>query len=463
MMEHLLGNAHCKSMGIAEVAISPIQKIASTDGMQKFEWKSIVKPGLACFVQDADRNNIYFIQAFDLDKGQRVFDQRVDLKMQYRRRRRHLLTFDGDYGLVCLNFVDDDEADHFSFTMSGIVENKANKTLGEIPNRPGVKDGDSSQNPTPLIHSDLKLNDDDKKKTKKEKKGLWGRLFGSDDKEDPDAFSLKKIQNQIGEEEFEKLKIFLKVARLDVSILDDPKKGPEIYQFYKDQVLKSKVQIEVERQGDYGEIDDILDEDAYSEPELSDNEVDILNEDTYDDEDFPEPPKVTAPKPDASKKGVVSKTTWPPQKVEEKVSMPEAPQINQTKPTSGPVTKFEEKNNKTTRQGGTSGAPPPPPPPAPAPPPPKLSISATTKTGGSVKPNSNSSAAGSGRGDLMSDIRSGGTGLRKTTPKAEKDVKSRTTNTLSDILGGALAKIKEVNIVYGDEPNLDPDSNDSDW
>ena len=66
----------------------------------------------------------------------------------------------------------------------------------------------------------------------------------------------------------------------------------------------------------------------------------------------------------------------------------------------------------------------------------------------------------------MSAIKAGGKGgLKKAPPKVIKDVKSLTDTSLSDLLGGALQKIKNANSIYGDEPNLDNiDSEDgSDW
>ena len=122
-IEKLLEKTHCKSMGIAEVAISNKQDIVTNDSIQTFVWNSQVKPGLICIVQDPAKNNDYFIQAFnlDLDKGHTRFIQPVDLNMKYRRPRRHLITFDGVLGTVCLNFVDDDEADAFASFLSSIL------------------------------------------------------------------------------------------------------------------------------------------------------------------------------------------------------------------------------------------------------------------------------------------------------------------------------------------------------
>ena len=67
----------------------------------------------------------------------------------------------------------------------------------------------------------------------------------------------------------------------------------------------------------------------------------------------------------------------------------------------------------------------------------------------------------------MSAIKAGGKSVLKKAPppKVIKDVKSLTDTSLSDLLGGALQKIKNANSLYGDEPNLDSDSegSGSDW
>ena len=125
-IEKLLEKTHCKSMGIAELAISSKQEIVTNDSIQTFVWNSVVKPGLICLVQDPTKNNDYFIQAFslDLDSGHKRFNQQVDLMMKYRRPRRHLFTFEGVLGVICLNFVDDDEADAFVSTLSRILKPK---------------------------------------------------------------------------------------------------------------------------------------------------------------------------------------------------------------------------------------------------------------------------------------------------------------------------------------------------
>ena len=133
-IESLLGKARCKSMAIAELAISANQDIVTNDDSQTFVWKSVVQPGLVCFVQDPTKNNDYFIQAFNLDKPQKEWSQQVDPKMKYRRRRRHIVTFDGVYGLACLNFVDDDESDSFISSMTKVLGISMDETQGMTRN-----------------------------------------------------------------------------------------------------------------------------------------------------------------------------------------------------------------------------------------------------------------------------------------------------------------------------------------
>ena len=93
LIETLLGDDRkCFSMAIAELAISPIQNISGNANEQTFEWQSVIRPGVVCFIQDFGRNNQYFIHAYDMDKGLKVYEQRLETKLKYKRRRRHILT-----------------------------------------------------------------------------------------------------------------------------------------------------------------------------------------------------------------------------------------------------------------------------------------------------------------------------------------------------------------------------------
>ena len=53
LIQKLLGDDRkCLSIAIAELAISPIQSISTNKNEQTFEWQSVIRPGVLCFIQD---------------------------------------------------------------------------------------------------------------------------------------------------------------------------------------------------------------------------------------------------------------------------------------------------------------------------------------------------------------------------------------------------------------------------
>ena len=112
VIQNILGNGRKSlSMGIAEFAIS--QEIGKN---QILQWKSIVKPGVVCFVYDEVRNG-HYIQVVDMNKSLRAWEQRMDKTMGFQRKERWIITFDSAYGKACINFADIKEADHFANTL----------------------------------------------------------------------------------------------------------------------------------------------------------------------------------------------------------------------------------------------------------------------------------------------------------------------------------------------------------
>ena len=447
MIETLLGDTSCKAMAIAEIAkcsapniitkLIQTGKDSSTKQVHEFEWKSIesIKPGLICFVQE--NNNDYFIRAFNLEKEILVFEQPISLKLEYRRRRRHLITFDVDDEVLCLNFVDDDEADNFATALSKVIKNSK-----PVCNLSMHQDNGNNN----LSNDSVKSNDKDldkkkkKKSQKKKKKSIWGNMFGKKSS-DKKVFSIENLKSQIGEEEFNKVKIFLQVARLDVSLLDDPEKGPVFYQFYKDNVAGKHV-IEEERKEDYGQVE-VEDEDLYDEVVLTDDEhqkggeeegvEDFFGEEYADVEEILEieKPDVTISK--------VKNMKWPPEPV---------------------------KNDLDTSEVKSTTTGPPPPPPPPPPPAPTSLIPTQIPKNRKTAVQNTSQGPGNTREDLMTAIKAGGMGgLKKTPPpKVIKDVKTLDDQSMSNLLSGALQMIKNANSLYGDEPNLDSsEGSDSDW
>ena len=453
LTENLLGDTDCKAMGIAEVAKCTIipkingrvvqAKDSSSKQIQEFDWKSIdfIKPGLICLVQD--NNNDYFIWAFNLEKEMNVFQQPINLKLEYRRRRRHLITFNIEDEILCLNFVDDDEADDFAMALSKVIKNS--KPVCNLQSTP-TSDQDIPKNENGMNKS--KRNDKKKKKKSKneKKKGIWGQMFSKKSNDKNKVFSKENLKNEIGEEELNKVKVFLQVARLDLSLLDDPEKGPQFYQFYKDNVAGKHV-IEEDRKDDYGQVE-VEDEDLYDEVVLSDeeNEIDIdeAGEDDFFGEEYAEVEEVLEEVKSGAPTSKVKNMKWPPE------------------PSKDDLDTIKE---KTAGSGPPPPAPPPPPPPQLVPA--TLSAIPTTKVMKSSAQNAPRKEPGNAREDLMSAIKLGGKGTLKKAqpPKVIKDVQSLDNTSMSDLLSGALQKIKNANSLYGDEPNLDSnsDGSSSDW
>ena len=447
MIETLLGDTSCKAMAIAEVAkcsapnivtkLIQTGKDSSTKQFQEFEWKSIesIKPGLICFV--LENSNDYFIRAFNLEKEILVFEQVISLKLEYRRRRRHLITFDIDDEVLCLNFVDDDEADNFAMALSKVIKN-SKPVCNFLTHQKTELDNPSIES----AKSEDKDNDKKKKKKsqKKKKKSIWGNMFGKKSS-DKKIFSKENLKSQIGEEEFNKVKIFLQVARLDVSLLDDPEKGPEFYQFYKSNVAGKHV-IEEERKEDYGQVE-VEDEDLYDEVVLSDDEHPKGEEEGEEDffgEEYTEVDEILEIEKPNVTNSKVKNMKWPPEPVKDDLDTSEVKSL--------------------------STGPPPPPPPPPPPAPTSLIPTQIPKNRKTAVQNT-SQGPGNTREDLMTAIKAGGMGgLKKTPPpKVIKDVKTLDDQSMSNLLSGALQMIKNANSLYGDEPNLDSysEGSDSDW
>ena len=74
-------------------------------------WKFVVT-GVACFVKDSVRRG-YYIQVFDMDNRQRIWEQELYNEMIYKTPCDWFHTFEGDSAMVGLSFVDNTEAEQF--------------------------------------------------------------------------------------------------------------------------------------------------------------------------------------------------------------------------------------------------------------------------------------------------------------------------------------------------------------
>ena len=95
-------------VGIAELLLS--------SGASKEDWESRVRPGVICLIKDLEKD-LCFIWVISMTQGKVIWKQNVDDKLKSQRRRRWIFVFEGGFRKLMLNFVDDDEADQFSYIL----------------------------------------------------------------------------------------------------------------------------------------------------------------------------------------------------------------------------------------------------------------------------------------------------------------------------------------------------------
>ena len=137
LIHRLMGADHiCLSRGIGQLAISRTYFLserfsssrnpAMTDqsNIQPLkpsleDWKIILKVGVLVISRHRESRE-HFIQAIDMVNGKIVLNHKVDPNTDFKRRRSFIVTFETKLGTFCLNFVDDDEADHFINILSKV-------------------------------------------------------------------------------------------------------------------------------------------------------------------------------------------------------------------------------------------------------------------------------------------------------------------------------------------------------
>jgi len=84
------------------------------------QWQLVVT-GVACFVKDSVRRG-YFIQVFDMDSCQRIWEQELYNEMIYKNPTSTFHTFEGDSTTVGLSFADNREAEEFKAAVNERIE-----------------------------------------------------------------------------------------------------------------------------------------------------------------------------------------------------------------------------------------------------------------------------------------------------------------------------------------------------
>ena len=110
IVEKLLGPSREQIFtGIAEVWLGT--KPGEEDWGQKRGIKlKGCSPGVVCFIKDLDKEN-FQLWVISMSEGNVAWKQNIDKHILTQRRRRWIFVLDFSYRKLCLNFVDDDEAE----------------------------------------------------------------------------------------------------------------------------------------------------------------------------------------------------------------------------------------------------------------------------------------------------------------------------------------------------------------
>ena len=255
-----------------------------------FHWHIILNVGVVVFTKDLQQEK-FDIRLVNMVKGKVILSQEIEKDTIFRRKRRFITIFETQFGTVCLNFVDNDEADVF---MNEIYKFSPNIDSINRTTEDGVKqrNSDDSNKPTLRLKNEIESKQNTictdgpsdssgkggKKPSLADKFKSLFNISRSFDNRSKKKISKEYFQDKIGESQFEKLVIFLKVAGRNESDFDDPGKAREILQFYEEH-KKSIDMIQPEREEEYGVIDDIF-ETPYEEDSDEDEDETISTEAT---------------------------------------------------------------------------------------------------------------------------------------------------------------------------------------
>ena len=124
VIHNTLGNSYKKlATGIAEALLSPASPVE--------QWSSIIRPGVVCLVEDKDKEQFEII-VVNIDKGIIIWKQHIDNHLVCDRRRRWIFVLKSGFRKLCLNFIDDMEADKFSLVFYNLFP-KLHSFDGKIP------------------------------------------------------------------------------------------------------------------------------------------------------------------------------------------------------------------------------------------------------------------------------------------------------------------------------------------
>jgi len=383
--------------------------------------------GVICFVKDNLRRS-YFIRVYDMDRTVLVFDQEIYNQFRYKAPRPYFHTFEGDDAQIGLNFADEAEADVFQKTVeSKLAERRKRRErrqasrkqqgghldhgTGNGAAKHGVQNGGVAGDVggkgggvAPLQTVQINRRDQggqagkkvDKKKLKKEDIGMPTNFQHiSHVGWDPNhGFDLENVDPN--------LKKFFHKAGVDEKALQDKDTRDFIYDF-------------IDKHGGV--------EAALREVNSNGNSMELTA--------APPPPPRSLTNP-----GQPSSRPPPPSRVQAAAPPPPPP-------ASAPATRSAPSHRAPpppapAAQSKDAPAPPPPPPPppsAPAPPPTSLLTQMSSMVSGPPPPPPSLPPIDTSHGNLMDEIRKGGS-LRHVSP--EKKVRA-----VADSRGELMGQIRQ--------------------
>ena len=231
-----------------------------------FNWHIVLNVGVIVFCEDLHQHE-HFINLINMERGKIILQQKIEQGTTFQRRRRFITIFETQFGTVCLNFVDDDEADVFMKELYKYYpDNRCVSNASNIVKEKNLDDSDLSNhlrkhkdnNEETIICDNLNVESLRKSDKKQSLAGKFKQLFsirGSLSNLSKKEVSKEYFKNKIGENQFAKLVVFLKVAGRNETEFDDPGQAREVLKFYEEN--KSSIDmIQPEREEEYGVIED---------------------------------------------------------------------------------------------------------------------------------------------------------------------------------------------------------------
>eukprot|EP00090_Calanus_glacialis_P008398 TRINITY_DN16726_c0_g1_i1.p1 TRINITY_DN16726_c0_g1~~TRINITY_DN16726_c0_g1_i1.p1 ORF type:complete len:512 (-),score=159.48 TRINITY_DN16726_c0_g1_i1:55-1590(-) len=124
----ILQQSHRKNQALAIAVV----KLYLSDPIENHKvWVERVA-GAACFTKDYGRKS-YYIQIFDMQYHQQVWEQEIYLEMAYRAPQTWFHNFEAENSMAGLSFADEREGQNFLAVIQGKIDQRRAKKLPSVP------------------------------------------------------------------------------------------------------------------------------------------------------------------------------------------------------------------------------------------------------------------------------------------------------------------------------------------